>query len=134
MMITQHKGAVIPIGQSVIEVDGLVKKYGNTTVVNGVRFDVKAGEVFGLLGPNGAGKTTTMEMIEGLRKPDGGSAKVAGFDTRTELRKVKEVIGVQLQSTSLFDLLKVKEILAMYASFYMYSVPEIGRASCRERV
>jgi ABC-2 type transport system ATP-binding protein len=79
--------------------------------------------VFGLLGPNGAGKTTTMEMIEGLRRPDGGVAKVAGFDTQKELHKVKEVIGVQLQSTSLFDLLKVKEIVRMYASFYPRAVP-----------
>ncbi|UVI31022.1 ABC transporter ATP-binding protein [Paenibacillus spongiae] len=107
----------------VIEVEGLVKRYGGFTAVNGVSFGVSRGEVFGLLGPNGAGKTTTMEMIEGLRKPDGGSAKVAGHDTRTSLRKVKEVIGVQLQSTSLFELLTVEEILRMYASFYPRSVP-----------
>lgn len=110
-------------GDVIIDVQGLVKKYGTHTAVNAVNFQVMKGEVFGLLGPNGAGKTTTMEMIEGLRQPDGGQAKVAGYDTRTELRNVKEVIGVQLQSTSLFDLLKVKEILAMYASFYTYSIP-----------
>lgn len=110
-------------GRPIIEVDGLVKKYGAHTAVNGVRFNVLRGEVFGLLGPNGAGKTTTMEMIEGLRRPDGGVAKVAGFDTQKELRKVKEVIGVQLQSTSMFDLLKVKEIVRMYASFYPRAVP-----------
>jgi ABC-2 type transport system ATP-binding protein len=110
-------------GSPIIEADGLVKKYGAHTAVNGVRFTVKRGEVFGLLGPNGAGKTTTMEMIEGLRRPDGGVAKVAGFDTQKELHKVKEVIGVQLQSTSLFDLLKVKEIVRMYASFYPRAVP-----------
>ncbi|UUZ81245.1 ABC transporter ATP-binding protein [Paenibacillus sp. P26] len=107
----------------VITVENLVKRYGDYTAVNGVSFEVKQGEVFGLLGPNGAGKTTTMEMIEGLRKPDGGSAKVAGYDTLTELGKVKAVIGVQLQSTSLFELLTVKEITEMYASFYESSVP-----------
>lgn len=106
-----------------IEADGLVKRYGDFTAVNGIHFQVRKGEVFGLLGPNGAGKTTTMEMIEGLRQPDGGTAKVAGFDTKKQLKKVKEVIGVQLQSTSLFDLLKVKEITKMYASFYAKSVP-----------
>ncbi|SEF81976.1 ABC transporter ATP-binding protein [Paenibacillus sp. UNC499MF] len=106
-----------------IDVDGLVKTYGSFTAVNGVRFQVRKGEVFGLLGPNGAGKTTTMEMMEGLRKPDGGTARIAGYDTIRELRKVKEVIGVQLQSTSLFDLLKVREIVEMYASFYPRSVP-----------
>lgn len=109
--------------EPIIQVDRLVKRYGNFTAVDGVSFEVRQGEVFGLLGPNGAGKTTTMEMIEGLRMPDDGSAKVSGFDTKTDLNKVKEVIGVQLQSTSLFDLLRVKEITQMYASFYPNSVP-----------
>lgn len=107
----------------VIVADGLVKRYGDFTAVNGVSFEVRGGEVFGLLGPNGAGKTTTMEMIEGLRRPDGGAARVAGFDTKKELDRVKAVIGVQLQSTSLFDLLTVREITEMYASFYKASVP-----------
>ncbi|WP_407944866.1 ABC transporter ATP-binding protein [Paenibacillus albiflavus] len=105
-----------------IEVSELYKKYGSFIAVNSVNFNVHKGEVFGLLGPNGAGKTTTMEMIEGLRKPDRGFAKVAGFDTENDLRKVKEIIGVQLQSTSLFELLTVEEIIQMYASFYSKSV------------
>ncbi|MBP1157379.1 ABC-2 type transport system ATP-binding protein [Paenibacillus sp. PvR052] len=109
--------------ETMIQANGLVKRYGEFTAVKGVNFEVYKGEVFGLLGPNGAGKTTTMEMIEGLRRPDDGYALVAGYDTRTELKKVKEVIGVQLQSTSLFDLLKVHEIVRMYASFYPESVP-----------
>lgn len=108
---------------AIIRAEGLVKRYGSFTAVNGVRFEVREGEVFGLLGPNGAGKTTTMEMIEGLRRPDEGRAVVVGFDTKTELSRVKEVIGVQLQSTSLFDLLRVHEIVKMYASFYPRSVP-----------
>lgn len=107
----------------IIEVDGLVKRYGKFTAVNGIHFKVREGEVFGLLGPNGAGKTTTMEMIEGLRRPDEGKAVVAGFDTKKDLKKVKEIIGVQLQSTSLFDLLHVDEIIRMYASFYPSAVP-----------
>jgi ABC-2 type transport system ATP-binding protein len=73
---------------------------------------------FGLLGPNGAGKTTTIEMLVGLRKPDEGTATLSGYDVIKELNKVKEVIGVQLQSTSLFELLKVEEILRLYGSFY----------------
>lgn len=109
--------------EAVIEVKGLIKKYGDFIAVKGIHFDVYQGEVFGLLGPNGAGKTTTMEMIEGLRKPDGGYALVAGYDTIKNLKKVKEVIGVQLQSTSLFDLLTVREIVQMYASFYPKSIP-----------
>jgi ABC-2 type transport system ATP-binding protein len=113
----------MPNESIVIEADGLIKRYGDFTAVDGVNFRVRQGEVFGLLGPNGAGKTTTMEMIEGLRRPDGGHARVAGFDTQKELGKVKQVIGVQLQSTSLFDLMKVKEITRMYASFYTHTVP-----------
>ena len=104
--------------QEMIQVQKLVKKYGDFTAVNGIEFQVQKGEVFGLLGPNGAGKTTTLEMLVGLRKPDEGTAFVGGFDVRRELNKVKEVIGVQLQSTTLFELLTVEEILKMYASFY----------------
>ncbi len=122
---------------TVIEVENLVKRYGDFTAVNKVSFQVRKGEIFGLLGPNGAGKTTTMEMIEGLRRPDGGHARVGGYDTQRDLKKVKEVIGVQLQSTSLFDLLKVKEITRMYASFYAHSVaiePLLESVILREKI
>ncbi|GIQ67741.1 ABC transporter ATP-binding protein [Xylanibacillus composti] len=111
------------LDKPVIEVQQLTKVYGSFTAVDGVSFTVNKGEIFGLLGPNGAGKTTTMEMIQGLRKPDSGTAIVAGYDTRTQLNEVKAVIGVQLQSTSLFELLKVKEIMRMYASFYKHTLP-----------
>jgi len=108
---------------AVIEAEGLVKRYGDLRAVDGVSFAVRPGEVFGLLGPNGAGKTTTMEMLEGLRTPDEGTARIAGFDVRRDLRRVKEVIGVQLQLTSLFELLTVEEIVRLYASFYRKAVP-----------
>jgi ABC-2 type transport system ATP-binding protein len=108
--------------QEIIQVKNLVKKYGDFTAVNGVEFSVQKGEVFGLLGPNGAGKSTTLEMLVGLRKPDAGTAIVGGFNIQSELKKVKEVIGVQLQSTTLFELLTVTEILKMYASFYPKNV------------
>ncbi|UOQ44261.1 ABC transporter ATP-binding protein [Halobacillus salinarum] len=115
------------MAESMIQVEGLVKKYGELTAVNGVEFSVKSGEVFGLLGPNGAGKTTTIEMLVGLRKPDGGTATLSGYDIRKQIGDVKEVIGVQLQSTSLFDLLTVHEIMELYASFYPrhVSIPEL---------
>jgi ABC-2 type transport system ATP-binding protein len=102
----------------IVDVKGVKKRYGSFTAVKGVSFQVKKGEVFGLLGPNGAGKTTTIEMLVGLRKPDEGTAILSGYDVIKEVNKVKEVIGVQLQSTSLFELLKVEEILHLYASFY----------------
>jgi ABC-2 type transport system ATP-binding protein len=113
--------------QEIIKVQQLVKRYGDFTAVDGSEFSVHKGEVFGLLGPNGAGKTTTLEMLVGLRKPDSGKAIVGGFDITRELDKVKEVIGVQLQSTTLFELLTVNEILQLYGSFYPYhiSIPDL---------
>ena len=113
--------------ENMIEVKSLVKKYGNFTAVNGIDFTVGKGEIFGLLGPNGAGKSTTLEMMVGLRKPDGGTAIIGGFDISRDLNKVKEVIGIQLQSTTLFELLTVEEILRLYGSFYQknVSIPEL---------
>ncbi|MCD7035378.1 ABC transporter ATP-binding protein [Metabacillus sp. GX 13764] len=111
------------MAETIIHVNGLIKKYGNFTAVNGIDFEVEKGEVFGVLGPNGAGKTTTLEMLVGLRKPDGGAADIGGYDVVRDLKKVKEVIGVQLQSTTLFELLTVEEILVLYASFYKKHVP-----------
>ncbi|MGD6818016.1 ABC transporter ATP-binding protein [Metabacillus sp. 113a] len=109
--------------ESIISVKDLVKTYGDFTAVNGITFEVHKGEVFGVLGPNGAGKTTTLEMLVGLRKPDRGAADIGGFDVVRDLKNVKEVIGVQLQSTTLFELLTVEEILHLYASFYKKHIP-----------
>jgi ABC-2 type transport system ATP-binding protein len=109
--------------ETIIDVKGLVKNYGSFKAVKGVHFQVRNGEIFGLLGPNGAGKTTTLEMLVGLRKPDEGSARIGSYDILRELSKVKGFIGVQLQSTSLFELLTVEEILVMYASFYPMHIP-----------
>ena len=68
----------------------------------GVSFGVETGQIFGLLGPNGAGKSTTVEMVEGLRPADGGKIEVLGIDVRKQPRRVKERIGVQLQTTAFF--------------------------------
>jgi ABC-2 type transport system ATP-binding protein len=122
-VLNAKEGSIILTDVPMIEIEGLYKRYGDFTAVNGISFTVMKGEIFGLLGPNGAGKTTTIEMIEGLRRPDKGTAHVAGFDTRKSLHKVKELIGIQLQSTSLFELLTVREIMKMYASFYKNSLP-----------
>lgn len=103
---------------SVIEVKNLTKKYEKLMAVNGISFEVEKNEVFGLLGENGAGKTTTLEIIEGLRKPTSGSVKVLGFDAGSEKQKIKERIGVQLQSSAYYDHLKLNEILDLFGSFY----------------
>lgn len=106
-----------------IRVRRLVKRYGEKPVVNGISFEVAEGEVFGLLGPNGAGKTTTMEMIEGLRLPDEGEIDIQGIDGIRHRSRIKEIIGVQLQSTALFEHLTVRESLKLYASFYDKTQP-----------
>ena len=103
---------------TVVEVKDLTKRYGNLIAVDGVSFSVEAGEVFGVLGPNGAGKTTTVEMIEGLRKPDGGSIRVLGVDALKEPERIKELIGVQLQTTSLYDRIKVGETIDLFGGYY----------------
>jgi ABC-2 type transport system ATP-binding protein len=109
--------------QNIIEVDNLTKKYGTVTAVNGVSFSVEQGEVFGILGPNGAGKTTTVEIIEGLRKPDSGSIKVCDIDAIKEHGRIKEIIGVQLQATSIYDNIRVKEAIELFGNYYRKSVP-----------
>ncbi|MEV0459932.1 ABC transporter ATP-binding protein [Catellatospora methionotrophica] len=103
---------------TVIEVNGLTKRYGDRTVVDGVSFTVAEGEIFGILGENGAGKTTTVECISGLRTPDDGSISVLGLDTRTEREQLRRLIGVQLQESQLQDRLRVGEAMQLYASFY----------------
>ena len=104
--------------EPIVKVRKLKKSYDDKTVVKSVSFEVMPGEVFGILGPNGAGKTTTLEMIEGLRSIDGGSVELAGLDVAADTHKVKEVIGVQLQSTAFFDKLQLTELLNIYAMLY----------------
>lgn len=103
---------------AIIEVQDLVKRYGNHTAVNKVSFAVEQGEIFGILGPNGAGKTTTVECIEGLRRPDGGTVRVAGLDPQEESSELRQLLGVQLQESELPDKLRVDEAMQLYSSFY----------------
>ncbi len=98
--------------------EDLRKSYGDLKAVDGVSFAVGAGEVFGILGPNGAGKTTTVEILEGMREPDSGTALVNGIDVQKYPREVKKVIGIQLQSSAFFDRLNLAEILDVMASIY----------------
>jgi ABC-2 type transport system ATP-binding protein len=102
-----------------ISVAGLTKRYGDRTAVDGVTFEVLQGESFGILGPNGAGKTTTLEMIEGLRRPDGGEITLLGEPVWPDPRRIQARIGVQLQTTSLFDMLTARELLELFARFYL---------------
>ncbi|MFJ3694167.1 ABC transporter ATP-binding protein [Streptomyces sp. NPDC090052] len=103
---------------AIIEVDGLRKAYGGKPAVDGVSFAVEVGEIFGILGPNGAGKTTTVECIGGLRVPDGGAVRVAGFDPVADHDRVTRILGAQLQESELQPKITVREALELYASFY----------------
>ncbi len=102
----------------IITVDGLTKAYAGTPVVDGISFTVKTGEIFGLLGPNGAGKTTTLEMLEALRPIDAGRATIDGIDVAKQPKQIKQIIGIQLQSTTFYDKLTLREQLRMFASLY----------------
>jgi ABC-2 type transport system ATP-binding protein len=103
----------------IIEVKNLKKTYKDVDAVKGVSFSVKKGEVFGILGPNGAGKTTTLEMIEGLKQIDGGSATINGVNVAEDSYAVKEMIGIQLQSSSFFEKLSLVEILRLFSDLYV---------------
>src|SRR5579863_6624533 len=106
------------MSNSVLQVVDLVKRYGEVEAVRGVSFAVDEGEVFGLLGPNGAGKTSTIEVLEGLRVPDGGKVSVCGLDPQKSPNELKNVIGATLQATSLPEKLKVSEAIHLFAGFY----------------
>ena len=99
-------------------VEDLVKRYGDVVAVDGLSFCVDRGEIFGLLGPNGAGKTTTLEIVEGLTTADSGRVSVLGLDVQTQVRDVKARLGVQLQSSSYYEYLTLREILSLLGSFY----------------
>ena len=101
-----------------IEVAGLCKSYGRVRAVEGVSFRVRPGEIYALLGPNGAGKTTTVEILEGHRKRTSGSVRVLGFDPGAGGRRFRERVGIVLQSGGIDAELTVREIVALYASFY----------------
>ena len=107
----------------VLEVRSLQKSFGPVTAVEDISFSVEAGEVFTIIGPNGAGKTTTLEMIEGLVTPDGGTIGFGPLTWAKNSEQIKVTIGVQPQSSALFDLLTVEENLDLFATFYPKSRP-----------
>ena len=106
------------MAELVLEVGGLLKRYGGITAVDGVSFAVERQEIFGILGPNGAGKTTTLECIETLRAIDGGTVTLNGLDVQRRPLDVKRIIGVQLQSSSFFDKLTLTELLELFGEMY----------------
>jgi ABC-2 type transport system ATP-binding protein len=102
----------------VIEVRGLEKRYGSTQVLHGISFRVEEGELFGLLGTNGAGKTTTVEILQGLRRGDGGSVQVLGLDPAVAGDRLRRRVGAQLQDAALPERMRVGEALRLFASLH----------------
>ena len=114
------------MSDNVVNVESLVKSFGNLIAVNEVSFGVGKGEVFGFLGPNGAGKTTTISMLCPLLKPTGGTATVNGYDIIEQKNQVRESIGLVFQDPSLDDRLTAMENLEFHA--VVYHVPKNVRA------
>jgi drug efflux transport system ATP-binding protein len=102
----------------VIEVEGLVKRFGAFTSVDRLTLNVEAGEVFGLLGSNGAGKSTTIRMLCGLLRPTAGSARVLGIDVARDPEGVKRRIGYMTQRFSLYDDLTVRQNIRFFGGVY----------------
>ena len=113
---------------SIIKANNLVKTYKDSTdsnkyikAVDGVSLSINAGEIYGILGPNGAGKTTTLEMLEGLKDIDEGTALINSISVRINPYQVKQVIGVQLQANEYFDNMSLYELLNLFSALYSLS-------------
>jgi ABC-2 type transport system ATP-binding protein len=104
--------------ETIIKVNGLVKKFGNFTANDNLSFEVYKGEIFGFLGANGAGKTTAIRILCGLSYPTAGEIQVAGYNVYTQREKIKSSIGYMSQKFSLYEDLTVKENIRFYAAIY----------------
>ncbi|AKJ06348.1 ABC-2 type transport system ATP-binding protein [Archangium gephyra] len=101
-----------------ISVQGLAKRFGMRTAVEGLDFDVRPGEVFGLLGPNGAGKTTTVRMLTGLLQPSEGEARVWGHSVRTEGEALRRVVGLLTEQPGLYERLSARDNLRFFMKLH----------------
>src|SRR5580658_10618667 len=117
-----------PSTTNAVEVDHLTKKFGDLVAVNDVSFNVAQREIFGLLGPNGAGKTTLIRMMTTLTPPTSGTARIAGYDIRTDPDGVRNVLGVIPQAFTSDPELTAAENMLIHAK--LYGVP----ASQREKL
>ena len=111
---------------ALLEAEGLTKRYGDQTVVDGLDLRCDAGEVLGLLGPNGAGKTTTLRMLYGFATPDGGRIRYEGRDFGELRTELKRLVGVCTQEDTLDYDFDVRQNLRVYASYFRPRVPELG--------
>jgi ABC-2 type transport system ATP-binding protein len=106
------------VNKPIIEVRNLVKRYGDHEAVKGISFEVMEGEIFGLLGPNGAGKSTTLEIMETLRDKTSGEVFIDGLCLDKQNAQIKQVIGVQLQTSGFYPGLNLKELIQLFNGLY----------------
>ena len=111
-------GAAGTTAVAAVRVEGLRKAYAGREILGGISFEVRRGELFALLGPNGAGKTTTVEILEGYRRPDAGTASVLGLDPARDGRRLRPRIGLMLQEGGIDNRSTAREVLRLYARFY----------------
>lgn len=107
-----------------IEVNQLTRRFGSLTAVDGITFTVPTGTIFGFLGPNGSGKTTTIRLLLGLLEPDGGSARVLGYDSRREGCAIRERCGALLEHPGLYERLSAQDNLEFYGRVWHLSAAE----------
>ena len=105
-------------GEPAVLLEGVVKRYGSRTVLDGVSLEVRRGEVVAVLGPNGAGKTTAVEIVEGYRDRDGGQVRVLGADPASGGRALRARVGLMLQGGGVDRRARPRETLAQYARFH----------------
>lgn len=106
------------MNDEVIKVKGFTKAYGDFAAVQGISFEIARGEIFGLLGPNGAGKTTTLECLEGIRRADAGTLDILGVDPGRDARKLRALVGVQLQVSALPGSMQVDEAMRFFSAYH----------------
>src|SRR5512140_3481297 len=106
------------MNDTVLSVKDFSKTYAGFAAVDGISLALQRGEIFGLLGPNGAGKTTTLECLEGIRRPDGGKLRILDVDPARESRKLTNLIGVQLQTSSLPPNMQVGEAMKFFSAYH----------------
>ena len=101
-----------------VSVKRFTKRYGETVAVKDVSFEVRRDEIFALLGPNGSGKTSTLECLEGIRRPDGGELSISGIDPTRHSRRLRNIVGVQLQTSALPAAMTVQEAMVFFSSYH----------------